>query len=62
MDKYNLLALPVLDADGKIAGVIRINDILDIILPRRIKEQRISKVKYRMKTKRNGKEKKEAKK
>lgn len=55
MDKYNLLAVPVLDADGKIAGVIRINDILDIILPKRIKKQRISKVKYRMKTKKNEK-------
>ena len=45
MSKYALLALPVLDKDKKIVGVIRINDILEVMVPRRIKKQRILKPK-----------------
>lgn len=54
MDKYNLLAIPVVDSTGNIMGVIRINDILDLILPAKIKKQRISARKYKIK-KKNGK-------
>lgn len=41
MSKYSLLALPVLDKGKKIVGVIRINDILEVMVPNRIKKQRI---------------------
>lgn len=43
MSKYTLLALPVLDKDKKIVGVIRINDILEEMIPRKLKKQRIMK-------------------
>jgi CBS domain-containing protein len=55
MNKYKLLALPVLSRDGKIVGVIRISDALNALLPLRIKKQRIPE-KYKRK-KRNGKDK-----
>jgi len=41
MSKYGLLALPVIDKEKKILGVIRVNDILEVMIPRRIKKQRI---------------------
>ena len=43
MSKYALLALPVIDKEKKIVGVIRVNDILEVMIPRRIKKQRILK-------------------
>ena len=45
MSKYGLLALPVIDKQKKIIGVIRVNDILEIMMPERIKKQRIQKYK-----------------
>jgi len=30
-DKYNLLALPVVDEDGKLAGVITADDVISIL-------------------------------
>ena len=30
-DKYNLLALPVVDEDGKLAGVITADDIISVL-------------------------------
>jgi Mg/Co/Ni transporter MgtE len=30
-DKYNLLALPVLDEEGKLAGVITADDIISVL-------------------------------
>ena len=30
-DKYNLLALPVIDEDGKLAGVITADDIISVL-------------------------------
>lgn len=45
MSKYALLALPVLDKEKKIVGVVRANDILEVMVPRRIKKQRILKLK-----------------
>jgi len=41
MLKYSLLALPVIDKNKKIVGVIRINDIMELMVPRKIKKQRI---------------------
>jgi CBS domain-containing protein/sporulation protein YlmC with PRC-barrel domain len=43
MSNYGFLALPVVDKENKIIGVIRINDILQIMLPKKIKKQRIAK-------------------
>ena len=45
MSKYSLLALPVVDKENKIVGIIRVNDILQEILPKKIKKQRITKQK-----------------
>jgi Mg/Co/Ni transporter MgtE len=33
-DKYNLLALPVVDADGKLTGVITADDIISVLRQR----------------------------
>ena len=33
ISKYNLLALPVVDADKKILGIITVDDVVDFILP-----------------------------
>ncbi len=41
MSKYSLLAFPVVDKDKKIVGVIRVNDILEIMTPKRIKKRRL---------------------
>src|SRR4029078_4421493 len=34
-DKYNLLTLPVVDEDGKLAGVITADDIISVLRQRR---------------------------
>ena len=31
--KYNLLALPVVDAEGELHGIITIDDAIDLVLP-----------------------------
>jgi magnesium transporter len=33
MSKYNLLAVPVVDRERKILGIITIDDVMDLILP-----------------------------
>jgi Mg/Co/Ni transporter MgtE len=33
-DKYNLLALPVLDKNAKLAGVIHVDDIVSVLRQR----------------------------
>ena len=33
ISKYNLLALPVIDADRKILGIITVDDVVDLLLP-----------------------------
>lgn len=33
MSKYNLLAVPVIDAEKKILGIVTIDDVMDLILP-----------------------------
>ncbi len=55
MNKYRLLALPVLDNEGRIVGVIRLTNALNALLPLSIKKQRIPP-RYK-KRKQNGKNK-----
>lgn len=55
LNKYKLLALPVLDNNGKIVGVIRLTNALNALLPSSIKKQRIP-ARYK-KRKQNGKNK-----
>jgi magnesium transporter len=33
ISKYNLLAIPVVDEDKKILGIITVDDVVDFILP-----------------------------
>jgi magnesium transporter len=33
ISKYNLLAVPVVDNDKKILGIITVDDVVDFILP-----------------------------
>lgn len=40
MTKYDLLALPVLDTDGTMSGVITVDDLLQHLLPKLIKSRR----------------------
>jgi Mg/Co/Ni transporter MgtE len=40
ISKYNLLAIPVLDHDGVLLGIVTIDDIMDILLPPLSKKKR----------------------
>ncbi|GAB4541533.1 MAG: CBS domain-containing protein [Thermodesulfovibrionia bacterium] len=40
LSKYNLLALPVIDSDGELLGIVTIDDIIDRILPPEAKRKR----------------------
>jgi Mg/Co/Ni transporter MgtE len=40
ISKYNLLALPVMDEDGELLGIVTIDDIMDILLPPLSKKKR----------------------
>ena len=40
VSKYNLLALPVVDAEGSLIGIVTVDDILDRILPPAAKRKR----------------------
>jgi CBS domain-containing protein len=42
ISKYNLLAIPVVDDDGELLGVVTIDDILDILLPPSSRKKRRS--------------------
>ena len=55
MNKYKLLALPVLSNEGKILGVIRMRNALNALIPQSVKRQRIPN-RYKKK-KQNGKNK-----
>ena len=36
MTDYNLVALPVVDADGRPIGVVSVDDMLELTLPERV--------------------------
>jgi magnesium transporter len=38
--KYNLVAVPVLDEEGKMAGIVAVDDILELFLPYALKRRR----------------------
>lgn len=38
--KYNLIAVPVLDKEGKMAGIVTVDDILELFLPYALKRKR----------------------
>jgi Mg/Co/Ni transporter MgtE len=40
MSKYNLIAVPVVDSQGRLLGVVTIDDIIDRLLPRAAKRKR----------------------
>jgi magnesium transporter len=40
--KYNLIALPVVDAEEKMVGIITVDDILEMFLPYALKRKRHS--------------------
>ncbi|MBI5055358.1 MAG: magnesium transporter [Nitrospirae bacterium] len=42
ISKYNLLALPVVDADGALLGMVTIDDIVDVLLPPASRKKRRS--------------------
>jgi magnesium transporter len=42
ISKYNLLAIPVVDADGNLLGIVTIDDIIDILLPPSSRKKRRS--------------------
>ncbi len=42
ISKYNLLALPVVDDNGKLLGIVTIDDIMDILLPASSRKKRRS--------------------
>ena len=33
ISKYNLVALPVVDSDNTLLGIVSVDDVIDIILP-----------------------------
>jgi len=38
--KYNLIAVPVLDGEKKLAGIVTVDDILEMFLPYALKRKR----------------------
>jgi magnesium transporter len=40
VSKYNLVALPVVDTEGALLGIVAVDDILDRILPPAAKRKR----------------------
>ena len=34
--EYNLLALPVIDDEGEIAGIVTVDDAMEILLPKNL--------------------------
>jgi len=39
LSKYNLLALPVVDDEHRLQGIITVDDALDVVLPDSIKRK-----------------------
>lgn len=46
--KYNLIAVPIIDADGKMAGVVTIDDVIELFLPFALKRKRHSSARIMM--------------
>lgn len=42
LSKYNLLAIPVIDSDGELLGIVTIDDIIDILVPSPSRKRRRS--------------------
>ena len=40
ISKYNLLAIPVIDGEGELLGVVTIDDVMEILLPPSSKKKR----------------------
>jgi magnesium transporter len=40
ISKYNLVALPVVDAEGALSGVVTVDDVVDRILPHQARRRR----------------------
>jgi magnesium transporter len=40
VSKYNLVALPVVDAEGALLGIVTVDDILDRVMPPAAKRKR----------------------
>jgi Mg/Co/Ni transporter MgtE len=40
LTKYDLIAIPVIDSDGKMAGIVTVDDVLAHYLPQIIKNKR----------------------
>jgi len=43
ISEYNLLALPVIDDEGDIAGIVTVDDAMEVLLPKGL-QRRIPKV------------------
>ena len=39
ISEYNLLALPVIDDDGDLAGIVTVDDAMEILLPRSVQRR-----------------------
>jgi magnesium transporter len=39
ISEYNLLALPVIDDDGDIAGIVTVDDAMEILLPKNLQRR-----------------------
>ncbi|MGI8812937.1 MAG: CBS domain-containing protein, partial [Pyrinomonadaceae bacterium] len=39
ISEYNLLALPVIDDEGDIAGIVTVDDAMEILLPRNLQRR-----------------------
>jgi Mg/Co/Ni transporter MgtE len=39
ISEYNLLALPVIDDDGDIAGIVTVDDAMEVLLPRNLQRR-----------------------
>lgn len=40
--KYNLIAAPIIDEEGKMAGVVTIDDVIELFLPHALKRKRLA--------------------
>jgi Mg/Co/Ni transporter MgtE len=52
--EYNLLALPVIDDEGDIAGIVTVDDAMEILLPKNIQQSSAASFRRFERKKRNG--------